>query len=359
MLRAHIKAIQEEIKAGVFSNQASVSQGIILRILQALSWPTFDIKVVFPEYPTNGRRVDFALCHPPGRPIIFIEVKPPGQAATGERQLFEYAFHKGVPMVILTDGHEWQFYLPAEPGDYGERRVYRLDIVERDVEESVRRLERYLRYNQVCSGEALEAARIDYKDVARTRLIKETLPKAFKKLIHDEEELFLELVADQVESLCGYKPDLDTVSNFLKNQVIIGSDIQPAFNKQAKTLGLQANPSEGYTIGFKLLGRWYPAKNARDVLVQVFLKFAERDSTFLERFASLPRHGTKRRFLAHTPEEIIPHRPDLARKHSYELSNEWWLLVHLSKMAIEKLIKMACGVARLTYGTDLIVDLGD
>lgn len=361
MLRAHIKAIQEAIRAGLFSNQASVSQGIILRLLQALDWPTFEINVVSPEYPINGRRVDFALCHPPGKPLIFIEVKPPGQAATGERQLFEYAFHKGVPMVILTDGQEWQFYLPAEPGDYGERRVYRLDIVERDIEESVRRLERYLHYRAVCSGEALESARADYKDVARSRLIDETLPIALKKIIEEEEEILLELIADQVESLCGYKPNLEVVGQFLKNNVNITSST----HKHGNT-AIEASPQTkpvkstlGPGVGFSLHGQWYPAKSARDVLVKVFEIFSKRDPSFCQRFASLPKHGTKRRFLAKTPEEIIPHRAKEARKFSYELSNGWWILVHLSRIEIKRILTLACKVANVKFGADLVVHLGD
>jgi len=221
MLKDHIKEIREGIKAGLFTNEASVSQGIVLRLLHALSWPTYDTQIVFPEYPLTGRRVDFALCHPPGKPLVFIEVKPLGQSDTGERQLFEYAFHKGVPMAILTDGHEWHFFLPAEQGDYGERRVYKLDIVERDIGEISRRLERYLKYEAVCSGAAIESARADYKDVARERLIRTNLPEAWSKLIQEEDELLLELVAARVESLCGYKPDLHAVASFLKANVFL------------------------------------------------------------------------------------------------------------------------------------------
>jgi len=359
MLKEHIRSIQDGIKAGYFTNQASVSQGIVLRILQTLSWPTFDIKIVSPEYPLNGRRVDFALCHPLGKPKILIEVKPPGQSATGERQLFEYAFHKGVPMAILTDGQEWHFFLPGEPGDYGERRVYRLDIVEREIEESVKRLKRYLGYEPVCSGAALEAARADYQDVARQRTIQATLPIAFKKLIEDEEELLLELIADQVENLCGFKPDLDTVSDYLKANINISASGPSRLPPSPMTPASQ-KPSPGPIgeIGFRLSGQWYSARNARDVLVKVFLKLNEHDPTFLERFAGLPKHGSKRRYLARTPEELYPHRPELARKHSYELPNGWWLVVHLSKKAIEKNILMACQVAKINYGTELTVNLG-
>ncbi len=61
------------------TNEAAVSQGIVLRLLQAIGWPAYDTQVVWPEYSLSGRRVDFALCHPPAKPIAFVEVKQVGQ----------------------------------------------------------------------------------------------------------------------------------------------------------------------------------------------------------------------------------------------------------------------------------------
>ena len=92
-LNEHIADIQAGIRTGRFINEASVSQGIVLRILQALDWPTYDTQVVWPEYSVSGRRVDYALCHPKNKPIVFVEVKQVGQSEGAERQLFEYAFH--------------------------------------------------------------------------------------------------------------------------------------------------------------------------------------------------------------------------------------------------------------------------
>lgn len=367
MLKDHIQDIRAGIKAGRFTNEAAVSQGIVLRLLNALAWPSYNTQIVFPEYPLTGRRVDFALCHPPGNPVVFIEVKPLGQSDTGERQLFEYAFHKGVPMAILTDGHEWHFFLPAEQGDYGERRVYKLDLIERDIGEIAYRLQRYPHYDAICSGAAVEAARADYKDVARERRIQETLPKAWVKLIEEQDELLMEMVAERVESLCGYKPDPDTVADFLSHVVLkrlTDATLTPRETLPRKTTlappvtppGLP--PDAVPEIGFNLDGRWHSAKNGRDLLVNVFRRLAERDATFLERFASLPRHGRKRRYLARTPEELYPQRPDLARDHSYELGGGWWVGVNISKNSIEKIIKMACGVAGLNYGADINVRLG-
>lgn len=360
-LEQHIEEIRAGIKAGRFANEASVSQGIVLRILHALSWPSYDTQIVCPEYSLEGRRVDYALCHPPGKPIAFIEVKQIGQSEGAERQLFEYAFHVGVPLAILTDGQEWNFFLPGEQGDYGERRVYKLDIVERDIEECVSRLSRYLKYDAIVSGVAIEAAREDYRNVSRDRQMKTTLPKAWAKLVEEEDELLLELVADRVESLCGFKPDLDMVARFLKDHIILQ---RPGVITQPPRPKVQPSPPVAPTgglvgVGYVINGQRYPARNARDVLVSVFEALSQRDATFLERFAALPKHGRTRRYLARNPEELYPGRPDLSREHSAQLSSGWWLGTNVSRAAIERIIEMACEVARINYGRELSVNLGE
>jgi hypothetical protein len=360
-LEQHIEEIRAGIKAGRFTNEASVSQGIVLRLLHALSWPSYDTQVVCPEYSLEGRRVDYALCHPPGKPIAFVEVKQIGQSEGAERQLFEYAFHVGVPLAILTDGQEWNFFLPGEQGDYGERRVYKLDIVERDISECASRLNRYLKYEAIVSGAAIEAAREDYRNVSRDRQMKATLPKAWAKLVEEEDELLLELVADRVESLCGYKPDPDTVARFLKDHISLRAPVSapqpPRSPAPHPAVTPPGNPPR--SVGFVFNGQRYPARNARDVLVSVFETLSQRDGTFLERFAALPKHGRTRRYLARSPEELYPGRPDLSHEHSTRLSSGWWLGTNVSRAQIERIIEMACEVARVKYGRELSVNLGE
>jgi len=162
-----------------------------------LGWPVFDTHVVWPEYTAGGGRVDYALCSPPDRPVIFVEVKRVGQAEGADRQLFEYAFHQGVPMAVLTDGQEWHFYLPAEQGQYQERRVYKLDLIERDSTECENRLKRYLDHKEVASGSALGAAKADYRDINRDRQIRNALPMAWKQLIEQPDDLLSEFLADR------------------------------------------------------------------------------------------------------------------------------------------------------------------
>src|SRR5215212_9352688 len=210
--------IRAGIKAGRYVNEATVSQGIVQRLINTLGWPVYNTEIVAPEYSLGTRRADYALCHPPREPVILIEVKQVGQSKGADRQLFEYAFHKGVPMAILTDGQEWNFFLPTEQGDYSERQLYKLDILEREPQEAESSLKRYLEYEAVRSGQAIEAARKDYRNAARKRQAQRTLPDAWTKLIESEDELLLELLSDKVEDLCGVKPDPDAVAAFLRKQ---------------------------------------------------------------------------------------------------------------------------------------------
>ena len=216
-LKEHLNDIRNDLEKEVFANEASVSQGILLRLLHALDWPRYNMQVIVPEYSVEGRRVDFALCHPPLKPLVFIEVKQVGQIEGAERQLFEYAFHTGVPIAILTDGREWHFFQPGGQGDYRERRVCKLDLIETDNQESSERLNKYLNYESICTGEAIRAIEDDYRNISRRRHIETSLPEAWIKLVEEEDEFLIDVMAEKTESLCGYKPAGEQVLAFLNS----------------------------------------------------------------------------------------------------------------------------------------------
>ena len=323
-LASHILQIREGLRARQFANEAAVSQSVVLRLLQALEWPIFDARIVSPEYSVQSRRVDFALCHPPQKPLVFIEVKQVGQSVGADKQLFEYAFHEGVPMAILTDGQEWNFYLPGEQGRYQERRVYKLDLLERAAEECAELLSRYLDYKASCAGDALQAARSDYKNIARDREINATLPVAWEKLISEPDELLVDLLADKVESLCGYKPDRDAVAAFL-------APTAKSRRAPSKPVATQTPPPSSKTPptlsgkGFYLFGQAYPARHARGVMSLFFEEIAKLQPDFLDKFAALPKHGKTRRYVARSQSELYANRPDLCETHAYQLNNGWWM----------------------------------
>jgi len=349
----HLEKIREELRQGKFTSEAAVSHGILLPTLHELGWPVFDTSIVIPEFSIEGRRVDYALCHPANRPSVFIEVKRVGLSEGADRQLFEYAFHMGVPMAILTDGQEWSFYLPGGQGRYEDRRVYKLDLIERSTDEAEKTLKRYLSYDNVCSGEALEAARSDYQNVARHRVIESFLPKAWTALIREQDSLLLELLSEKVADLCGYKPDLDICSQFLEQQMQNSQFVQtPKPEKknqisQPITYSYGAGTIRSRTVdnfSFSFRGKEFSAGSAREVMTKVFQLFAQEDKGFLERFASR-KHGKKRRYLAKNKLDLYPGRPDLAEQHSVEVVSGWWLGTNYSRRNIQEIIDLALEVA--------------
>lgn len=354
MLADRIGQIQRELRAGRFANEAAVSQGVVLPMLYELGWPVFDTRVVAPEYALEGRRVDYALCDRSERPLAFLEVKRVGQSEGGDRQLFEYAFMRGVPLALLTDGQEWSFYLPGEQGHLEERRVYKLDLLERTPSESAERLSRYLAHDRILDGSALAAARADHQDVARQRQIGTTMPRAWEALLAEQDSILLELLAEKVEDLCGYRPDLDSCSRFL-SAVKTGASTRPApVPAPPQRDARHAEPAAttlpaivavaGGAPGFTLAGQRRHVSSAREVLQGILAGFAQQDSTFLDRFVAR-KHGRKRRYVARVRTELYPDRPDLAADHAVEFAPGWWLGTNYSKRSIAEIIELACEVA--------------
>lgn len=234
-LKEHIDDIRDKLEKGVFPpNESAVSQGIVLRLLNALDWPTFNTQVVHPEYPVEGGRVDFALCHPESTPRIFIEVKQVGNIEGAEKQLFQYAFHRGVSIAILTDGREWHFFHPTGQGEYRERKVHEIDLTKGNSEESAKRLNKYLHYNSVCTGEAVREIEKDYKSVSQQREIEARLPEVWGELVNEKNEDLILAMMDKAKNKIGYELTEEQVLNFLR-KLSIEPSLPTKMNISAKT----------------------------------------------------------------------------------------------------------------------------
>ena len=107
-----------------------MKQAVILPILRCLQWDDSDPSQFKPEYAVGKGFVDYTLLAPAG-PRVFVEAKRTGSLdSRGEGQLFAYAANKGVPILILTDGNLWNFYLSMAPGEPFERRFYSLELLD-------------------------------------------------------------------------------------------------------------------------------------------------------------------------------------------------------------------------------------
>jgi hypothetical protein len=361
-LETTLTDIVARLRQGRFPNEQSISQGIVLRVLQELGWDTWDTTVVWPEYQTGEGRVDFALCHPPSKPADFVEVKQPGKAEDSVRQIFEYAFHAGVPFVTLTDGRTWSFYLPGEQGSYEDRRVYKLDLFERPAAEAAEILHRYLDCSRVKSGEALETARKEYRSRNRRSQAKAAIPEAWRELVEKGDEDLVDLVASAVESKTGVRPDKDEVAEFLAG---LGKPIivEPAQSNVLYPTRAPARPAIAGTNGessrsgkLVILGKSHSYHNAKDAMVVVLRELAKTNPSFLEQCSLHPdAQGRKRRYIARSPEELYPDREDL-REMRETLPDGWLVATNLNNVLKKTIIRLATEVAGLTFGKDVIVE---
>ncbi|MGO8739741.1 hypothetical protein [Rhodoblastus sp.] len=321
----------------------------------------------------------------PARKIFsIIEVKNIGRSDGAEQQLFEYAYHAGVSLAILTDGREWSFFLPGEQGiKYGEKRVCKLDLVQGDVNDSARRLERYLLHSAVVSGQAIACARDDYESASRAKQIEDALPRVWRQMIDDEDGQLLEIIAARVETLCGFRPESASVANFIKasgagrlgqasqaRQALPTTSLSPTLasfpqlatdaihspKKHTNSASDTHSPFPGM-IGFTFEGTFHRGRSAVDVLEQVYELLIHRDPEFCEKLSQADR-GHRRRLVAEERAALYIASPNLIH-NSKKLSNSWWMSTNYARWSMYQIIVLACEVANLRYNDDIVAYLGD
>lgn len=355
-----IDRIRERLAASAYVNEAAVSHGILMPLLHRLGWDGSDPGQVIPEYSSGRGRVDFALCSTPGRPAIFVEVKGVGRSVEGDRQLFEYAFHEGVPICLLTDGRDWSFYLPSGQGSYDDRRLYRLQIDDRSSAEIEQILVRYLDRDRVRSGAAVEDATRDYRNASAKRDAARSLPQAWRELVAEGQDLLIELVADKAEALCGFRPPNDAVAEFLRSlseRSTVSPTPKPPERKNEPASAVIARvPVVPVQVGisYRVFGEERTAPNASRAFLEVLKAIVKRAPEKLPELAEAAR-GRSRNHIARTVTEIYPARPDLARAE--EIAPGWLVGLNIANREKARIIKAAIDVFSLTPGRDVDIKL--
>lgn len=346
VLTQTIGDIRARLGRGEYRDEAKVSQGIVMRVLQDLGWPVFDTGVVVREYSIRGRRVDYALVGKFGKPAVLLEVKRVGKIEVGEGQLFEYAFHGGAPIVVLTDGRNWWLYYTFGEGDHRDRRFAEVDLQDGDPDRNADLLVRYLQREAVLDGETRKRAEADLEARWKQRTAEETLPAVWSRILNEREGPLVELIRRRVETECGVSPSEDSVRRFLLSVAAHGSHDplpQPVPAPRPK-------PSDSKVRRFALTvdGRVRIFPSAAKALVAALSALSERNPTFLQRLAA--QVGQKR---LGRDEGASPG----AGASVHPLPGGWWIDTNMVNSKKAQLVRRACEVAGVQYGPDLSVDL--
>ncbi len=241
------------------------------------------------------------------------------------------------------------------------KRFFKLDLLERSNDESIKVLWRYLAHARVASGASLDTARKEHENRSRRLVASRSIPEAWRELVEEGNDELTRLLADAAESKAGIRPTDDDVAEFLGK---LGAaqpkvDIRPTIQSSpVKTSTTPEQAPKGHARGtITLHGTSIPYTNAKEAMVIVLRRLAQDDPTFLERCS---RHrafqGRKRRHIAQRSEDVYPGRPDLQKSHHEELPGGWIVGTNLNNRSKMTLIRAAGEVGGLTFGRDLIVE---
>ncbi len=366
-MRTLLDRIRHGISDGAYPNEAAVGSQIVLPLLRALSWDVTDPSFVRHQFPLplkdTTRYVDLALCVSGSNPRYIIELKAIGKvlrATRGlgsERQMFEYAFHAGAPLALLTNGAEWRFYSAQSAGTYDERLVCAFNLVNDEHERIVNDLERYLSYANVKSGHAADFAREDLRIRHGQQEAKKAIPAAWDQLrTGDVNDRLVALVSETTAALAQGEPRREDVAEFLRGlapskrpprPVVLKPKLEAIGPREPRRGDRKTSSSDGSgSVRYMLLGEERRAKTLTEVYVKVFRALAERDSGFLDRVEPRLR-GKKNRVVART-RDALAEVPRM-RSTAVQLPRDWWLLTWFgSKMKLRKL-RIACEVAGIPF----------
>ena len=336
-------------------NEAQVKQAVILPILRALGWDDADPASFRPEYAVAGGFVDYALLDR-SKPRVFVEAKRTGAiSADGEEQLFRYAAHQGVPLLVLTDGNVWALYLSMAEGLPSERRFFNVELEQVDIPKCAENLRSLLRKDRVVSGAARREAERRHESVRSRLRAREGIQSAWQELLTGPDEILRDLLAEKVEADSGSKPDLEDVESFLRGLLL---PLRPRPNPPDLKLGppsprkRRQPQASSKILGFTLDGQRFETGSARATLTQVIQKLDKDVPQFMDRLAE-ETIGKRRRLVARQRGALYDKRH--LEVHSVDLGNGWWMGTNLSTTAIRSHIETACRVAGIKLGSQLVL----
>jgi predicted type IV restriction endonuclease len=291
-------------------DEASTKAGVVMRLLSVLGWNPFNVEEVKPEYVTGAKRVDYAL-RISNANKVFIEVKRMSENLDPhQEQLLAYSFQEGVKLAILTNGSTWWFYLPLNEGSWEQRRFYTVDLFEQNPADIAGRFVEFLAKERVKSGDALKSAERVYKSHQKKQILREAIPKAWKKIISEPDDLLVDLLIETAEKICGFRPEIGDVERFLKEDLSDLSTVAPpAPEAHVPPPGLPPPPSslaDDYINKridyFVFLGKKHNPRSWQDLLLSVATELYRRHRNHFEKCLVL--RGSKMTYFSKNPNEL-------------------------------------------------------
>jgi hypothetical protein len=212
-----VKDLKSNKKLDKF-DEASTKQAVVLRLLSFLGWDIFNVDEVYPGYSANSSSVSFAL-RVKNANRIFIEVKRIHEKLDNyQKPLLNFASRENVDIAILTNGVLWWFYLPKSAGSSQEKWFYSVDLLKQTEDSFVSHLIDLLSNNKVSKGQALKAAQALNQN-KNQKIASSVIPEAWNKIISQPNMIFVELLRETTEKICGCRVETKLVERFLEKHL--------------------------------------------------------------------------------------------------------------------------------------------
>jgi hypothetical protein len=295
-----------------FPDEAATKQAIILRLLSVLGWDAFNIDEVKPEYTVAEGRVDYSL-RIGGKDRVFIEAKKAGEELEGhEEQLLAYSFKAGVKIAVLTNGFEWWFYLPLSEGSWEQRKFYTIDVLQQESSDVVSKFTDFLSKDNVNNEKALANAEAVYKSQQKKNILKDSLPKAWQRLISEPDDRLIELITNKTEEICGYKADAEIVEQFLSrsgSQAYVSAPqtarpVPPYIKRETSTstTPISGNYANRPISAFVFNGTQHRVRSYKDLLMAMCDILIERHGSEFDKVLNI--RGRKRPYFTRNSNEL-------------------------------------------------------
>ena len=306
-LRAEIERVRSDPSIPTL-DEDNVKRVAIEPILGELGWNIYDTNEFRSENKLSGGKVDYSL-RLENKTKVFLEAKNPREElGKHQRQLLEYAFEKGVPLAVLTNGLNWWFYLPLQEGNWEERRFSVIELRNPDVSQTADLLVDFLSRENVRSGVAVAYAESLLDSLWKDKKIEEALPRAWNQLITDPHDQLLALLNQKVMELCGWGADQEQIKRFLATvSKPAYAPPNPTPHRLVPSKPKQRNQSVGSynnksLVGFTVLGSPYQSGDWIELLMTVSERIYQLHTDEFHR--TLELKGRKNHYFCRNPREL-------------------------------------------------------
>ena len=199
-------------------DEGATKQALVLRLLSLLGWDIFDVEEVCPDYSVNSSSVAYSL-RVKNSCKVFIEVKRVQEKLDNyQRGLIDFASQESVNLAILTNGLIWWFYLISAEGDWQKKWFLSIDFLKQKPDYIATQLIDLLTKDKISKGQALKTAKCLYEE-KNQKIAADFIPQAWNQIISQPNKIFVELLSDSTEKICGHRIESSRIEKYLKKHL--------------------------------------------------------------------------------------------------------------------------------------------